>query len=178
MSTLPFYLALGSNLGQRESYLQQALNHIADHPDMRLNQLSSIYETAPVGYVEQPAFLNMVVKGETSLPAQELLHFIQSIEKKLGRTRDVRWGPRTIDIDMLLYDHISLKTEHLELPHPRMTERAFVLVPLAEIAPNMVIPGTYQPVRHLLEQVNREGVEKWKKIGFMLGEDGYVHFAS
>ncbi|EGL84187.1 2-amino-4-hydroxy-6-hydroxymethyldihydropteridine pyrophosphokinase [Caldalkalibacillus thermarum TA2.A1] len=177
MSESPFYLALGSNLGQREGYLRQALNGLIDHPGVRLSRLSSIYETEPVGYVDQPPFLNMAVKGETSLTVHELLGLTQSIEKQLGRTRDVRWGPRTIDIDILLYDHLSLETKYLKLPHPRMTERAFVLVPLAEIAPDVVIPGIHQPVRHLLEQVNREGVEKWK-ISLTFGADGYVHFAN
>ena len=106
---------------------------LESHPHISLLDFSSIYETEPVGYTEQPTFLNMVIKLETSFNAFELLAVTQKIENGLGRKREIHWGPRTIDLDILLYNNENIKSEHLIIPHPRMFERAFVMVPLFEI---------------------------------------------
>jgi 2-amino-4-hydroxy-6-hydroxymethyldihydropteridine diphosphokinase len=162
MKSQPFFLSLGSNLGDREGYLQQALQQLHRHPEMTLTQLSSIYETVPVGNLDQDLFLNMVIQGETTLTPEGLLYLTQSIEWDLGRIRNVHWGPRTIDIDILLYNNKRMDTEALVIPHPRMTERAFVLLPLAEIAPNCTIPEEGITIVELLDTVQGEGVRKWK----------------
>jgi 2-amino-4-hydroxy-6-hydroxymethyldihydropteridine diphosphokinase len=134
------YLSLGSNLGDREGYLRSAAASLHALPRTSAVRLSSVYETAPVGLTDQPAFLNMVVELRTRLTARELLRACQKIESELGRTRDLRWGPRTIDLDILLYGDLTCAEDDLQVPHPRMLEREFVLVPLAEIAPNLILP--------------------------------------
>lgn len=135
------YLGLGANLGDRADNLRRAVALLAATPGIRLRRLSSVYETEPVGYRDQPRFLNQVAEVETDLAPQALLACARAVEAALGRTRGVRWGPRTMDVDILLYDEVSLAEPDLVLPHPRLTERAFVLVPLAEIAPALVLPG-------------------------------------
>lgn len=177
MERVPFYLGLGSNLGRREEYLYQALNLLSGMAGIRLLACSPIYETEPVGFVDQPPFLNMAVKGETTLTAWQLLRLTSKVEEMLGRKRAIRWGPRTIDLDILLFGQLRLHTEELKLPHPRLKERAFVLLPLADIAADLVIPGVGQSVRELLEKVSRKGVKPWR-TKFILGADGSVHFAS
>lgn len=127
------YLALGTNQGDRLNYLQKAIKMLVNHPDISVIDHSSIYETEPVGYTEQPKFLNMVLHLHTSLNAFELLDFTQKTEGGLGRKREIRWGPRTIDLDILLYNDENIESERLIVPHPRMFERAFVMVPLLEI---------------------------------------------
>lgn len=127
------YIALGTNQGDRENFLKTAIKLLGDSPHISLLDHSSIFETEPVGYTEQPSFLNMVIKIATSLTAGELLELTQKLEKDLGRKRDIHWGPRTIDLDILLYNHENIELEHLKVPHPRMFERAFVIVPLLEI---------------------------------------------
>lgn len=133
MTTNTVYLALGTNQGDRESLLKRAIKMLADDPRISITDHSSIYETDPVGYVEQPKFLNMVLKLNTSLRPTQLLDFTQEIEEALGRKRSIRWGPRTIDLDILLFNNENIKSERLIIPHPRMIERAFVMVPLLEI---------------------------------------------
>lgn len=140
-SPVRVYLGLGSNLGDRAAYLRQAVDALARLPGTRVVQLSSLYETRPWGLADQPEFYNLVVELETSLPAEELLRQALAIEAALGRVRTVRYGPRTIDIDVLVYGEHTLDTPELTLPHPRMLHRAFVLVPLAEIAPGLVVAG-------------------------------------
>jgi 2-amino-4-hydroxy-6-hydroxymethyldihydropteridine diphosphokinase len=168
----PIFLSLGSNLGNRETYLQRALNRLREHPQITLTQLSSVYETEPVGNVDQDSFLNMVAQGETSLSPEQLLHVIQNVEQDLGRRREIYWGPRTIDIDILLYNNKRIDSEELVIPHPRMTERAFVLIPLAEIAPGWIIPGVEKNILELVDLVQGEGVRKWK-TRFKNGEDAF-----
>lgn len=129
------YLGLGGNLGNRREYLANAIFALNREPGLRVEKISSVYETRPVGVVDQPAFLNLVVQLATSLSVHELLTRCLQIEKTLGRVRAKRWGPRTIDLDVLWFDGATLSEPDLVLPHPRMKERAFVLVPLAEIAP-------------------------------------------
>lgn len=147
------YLGLGSNQGDRLAYLQQAIFLLGQHPAIERKRLSSLYETAPVGYLEQPAFYNLVCEVETSLTPTQLLDVALDIEKRLDRVRTIRWGPRTIDIDLLLYDQTMIEQSYLVVPHPRMTERAFVLVPLVELIPDMIIPGTSLSVRQWQERL-------------------------
>lgn len=165
---VPIFLSLGTNLGDREAYLRQAIDLLADSEGIVLHRTSSIYETVPVGYTDQALFLNMVVQGETDLTPQQLLQKVLEVELRLGRTREVRWGPRTIDIDILLYNNKQIKEQDLTIPHPRMKERAFVLIPLAELADNLLIPGEERSVVDLLATLPKEGVRLWKSP-FSLG---------
>ena len=128
------YLGLGSNIDPRKSYLKKAVYEINRLSQTKVSKKSSIYETKAVDYTDQDDFLNAVIKIESSLSPEVLLKKLLKIEKKLGRVRTKKWGPRTIDIDILLYGDREYKSEDLKIPHPRMTERAFVLIPLAEIA--------------------------------------------
>lgn len=127
------YVGLGSNMGEREVYLLQAVQQMQDHPLILFQACSTIYETPPVGIIEQSAFLNMVVRMETSLSAEVLLSYLLAIELKLGRVRTVKWGPRIIDLDVLWMAGQRRDGAQLQLPHPRMAERAFVLLPLHDV---------------------------------------------
>ncbi len=127
------YIALGSNIEDRLVYLEGAISSLNEHNSICVKQVSSIYETEPVGYVNQANFLNMVIKIETTLLPNELLEVTSMIEQKYGRSREQKWGPRTLDLDILLYNEETVETEKLTIPHPRMMERSFVLVPLIEI---------------------------------------------
>lgn len=150
------YLGLGSNMGDRVGYVQQAIQLLKDRPGVRLLSASSFYETEPVGFPDQEWFVNVAVAIETQLSAQELLQICQSIENQLGRVRDPnnQWGPRTIDIDILFYGNQIIKEPELIVPHPRVHERAYALVPLLEINPRVVHPvleKTVEQLHHLLE---------------------------
>lgn len=134
------FLGLGSNLGDRAHYLRTAIAALVS-PLIKLAATSRIYETEPWGLMDQPLYWNQVIEVETSLKPLELLHVCQEIENRLGRERKVHWGPRTIDIDLLIYDNIVDNSEELKLPHPYLEERAFVLAPLREIAPELVLPS-------------------------------------
>lgn len=127
------FLSLGSNMGNRLDMLKGAVQLLMDHSSIRVVAMSSLYETDPVGFTAQDPFLNMVVRLETELNALALLDACQEIEQKLNRERLIRWGPRTIDLDILLYNQENIKTERLIVPHPRMHDRAFVLIPLLEL---------------------------------------------
>ncbi|NMB32830.1 MAG: 2-amino-4-hydroxy-6-hydroxymethyldihydropteridine diphosphokinase [Clostridium sp.] len=130
------YLSLGSNIGDREKTLIGAVREMCDIKDTYLDNISNIYETKPVGYTSQGDFLNMAVSFYTSLEAENFLYETQRIENLFGRVRsEIHWGPRTMDIDILLYDDLKIKMPQLVIPHPRMFERAFVLIPLKEIYP-------------------------------------------
>jgi 2-amino-4-hydroxy-6-hydroxymethyldihydropteridine diphosphokinase len=133
------YLGLGSNLGDRLANLQRAVDLLDDTPGIRVDASSRVWETEPVGGVEQPDFLNAVIRVETSLEPLELLAACHRVEDALGRTREVRWGPRTIDVDVLLLDGLAISEPDLIVPHPRLTERAFVLLPLLELDPHPVL---------------------------------------
>jgi GTP cyclohydrolase-4 len=152
------YLGLGANLGDRQSNLVQALQHIRTRA--MIVQLSSCYETKPVGYLEQPEFLNIVCEITTTLSPYELLRFLKQIEKRMGRQMSFRNAPRPIDMDILFYDDLVMESPELTIPHPRLRERAFVLVPLAEIAANLVHPTLHLTVDELLQRVGSEGVTK------------------
>ena len=137
-------LALGSNLGDRLATLQQAVDLLGAEPGIALIRCSRVWETDPVGGPPQPDFLNAVVRAEVDLEPLDLLAACQRVETALGRVREVRWGPRTIDIDILLFDARAIDDPDLVVPHPRMRERAFVLMPLLDIDPDPVLPdGTH-----------------------------------
>jgi len=127
------FLSLGSNLGDRENYLIEAVRKISEIDEIKITKISNIYETEPVGYLEQGKFLNMALKLYTELKPLKLLEHLQKVENILNRTREIRWGPRTIDIDILMIDDLEINLEELVIPHPRMFERAFVLIPLVEL---------------------------------------------
>ena len=135
------YLGLGSNMGDREGFLRQAVALLAAEGDISVKQVSSIYETDPVGFTDQGAFLNAVAVVETELSASDLLRKCLCVERSLQRVRDVRWGPRTIDIDLLLFGDQIMDDSELTVPHPRLRERLFVLIPLHEVAPQVVFGG-------------------------------------
>ena len=147
------YLGLGTNLGDREGYLSAALKELAALPTIEIAAVSSIYETAPVGLTDQPEFLNLVVSVRTSLLPRELMDALLHIENKMGRVRTVRWGPRVIDLDLLLFGDEQVEVPGLSVPHPRLRERSFVLVPLAEIAPDLILPGETTTIKKLLEKL-------------------------
>ncbi len=135
------FLGLGSNLGDRRGNLLSALRMLDSIPGVRVVEVSSIYESEPWGPVEQPNFLNLVALVSTRRGPREMLEACREVEDALGRVRDVRWGPRTIDVDILLYDDIAWEDEDLVIPHPRMRERDFVIVPLRELDPALVPPA-------------------------------------
>lgn len=150
------YLALGANMGDRQSKLLQALQLIRARASIEV--VSSCYETKPIGYSAQPDFLNMACLVTTELPPQELLFFLKQIERQMGRQTNFRNAPRPIDIDILLYDDLILESAELTIPHPRMSERAFVLVPLAEIAAEVIQPVSKLTVAELFQRVDKSGV--------------------
>jgi 2-amino-4-hydroxy-6-hydroxymethyldihydropteridine diphosphokinase len=169
-------LALGSNIGDRERYLKDAILSLHEHSSIEVEKISSIYETDPIGYKDQNAFLNMVLSVGTDLTAIQLLREMQKIEKSLGRKRDIKWGPRTLDLDILLFNHENIETEQLIIPHPRMLERSFVLIPLHEIEPNISIPNSKQPLSVIIDQLtDKKGVRIWKQKN---GEDVFALFES
>jgi 2-amino-4-hydroxy-6-hydroxymethyldihydropteridine diphosphokinase len=137
----PAFVALGSNLDDPRRQVLQAMDELKALPGTRVERCSSLYRTAPLGEPDQPDFINAVVQVETALHPLELLDGLLAIERRHGRVRSRRNAPRTLDLDLLLYDGQSIDTPGLQLPHPRMHERAFVLLPLAEIAPGASIPG-------------------------------------
>jgi len=151
------YFGLGANLGDRAANLRAACRRLQES-GVRIERCSSLYETEPWGVAEQPRYLNAVCRGETALPPRALLALAKDIERDLQRTPTVRYGPRTIDVDILLYDDLRLETRDLTIPHPRLSERPFVLVPLAEIAPDLRLPGSDRSVRELLGEMDTGGV--------------------
>lgn len=167
------YLGLGSNQGDRAEKLRQAIRKLAAHRGIRVLRTSSVYETEPFGYVEQEAFLNMAVAVETELSPEKLLETALSVERELGRIRTIRWGPRTIDIDLLLYGTSSVSLEHLVIPHPGLSQRAFVLVPLRDIWEGGVLPGHDQTIDHYLSLLveDHKGVREWGAINWEIGSD-------
>ncbi|MDV2583228.1 2-amino-4-hydroxy-6-hydroxymethyldihydropteridine diphosphokinase [Alkalibacillus haloalkaliphilus] len=158
------YIALGSNIEPREQYLNKAIETLDSLNELNIIDTSPVYQTKPVGYTKQGQFLNMVVLAETDLSPEQLLKETQSVEKELGRERDIRFGPRTIDLDILMFGDQTIQLDHLTVPHPRMVERAFVLVPLKDLNPQLHIEGTsVQTYIERLDETEIEGVELYKK---------------
>ncbi len=160
-------IALGSNLGNRDAYLRQALEGLLDW--VEIEAVSSFYETEPVGYLDQPRFLNAVCLGTTDLAPDDLLHRMKALEERMGRTPGPRWGPRIIDLDLLFYDDLVVEGETLTLPHPHLHERAFVLVPLAEIAPRWVHPRLGKTAASLAARVLTSGIRPWARAPMRIG---------
>lgn len=154
-------LSLGSNLGDRAASLQAALRAIAAVAGVELRAWSHCYETEPIGFTEQPAFLNMAVEIETALAPLELLNAVKTIEATIGRQKTARWGPREIDIDIILWGDTQYASERLTLPHREFRQRAFVLAPMAEIAPEAVDPVTGETIAALAK---RPEVQGWIEI--------------
>ena len=150
------YIALGSNLGDRLGNLQAGIQAL--QPSVRILDCSPVYETPPWGYLDQPAFLNQVVKGETDLSPRELLDLLKRVEAEMGRRMTMLNGPRLIDLDILFYDNLVLDTPQLSIPHPRMEGRGFVLAPLADLAPDLRHPTLGVTVREMLNNADRSGI--------------------
>lgn len=153
------YLGIGSNLGDRGEHLNRARS-LLQAPDLQIARASSIYETEPRDLVNQPWFLNQVLEARTTLFPRQLLARAKKIEQEMGRKRTIVNGPRIIDIDILLYADSVLKTDGLEIPHPRLPERRFVLEPLAELAPDLRHPVTKKTIRDLLAGVADQQVRR------------------
>jgi 2-amino-4-hydroxy-6-hydroxymethyldihydropteridine diphosphokinase len=159
------YIGLGSNLGEREAQIRLALDDLARLPSSRLVRASSLYDSEPVGEVDQPNFLNAVAECDTELTARQLLWNLQLIERRLGRTRTRRWGPRTIDLDLLLYGPLVVDEPDLQIPHPELTRRSFVLVPLVELDPMLVHPITGETLlSHLSTLKTRPPVKRGTRL--------------
>ena len=150
MNFIECYLGLGSNLNNPSFQIDQVIDHINNIPQVSILKISDKYKTAAVGYTNQPDFINAVVKISTSLTAHKLLDSTQAVEQAMGRVRTLRWGPRVIDIDILLYGDFMINTKSLQVPHAELRNRMFALEPLAEIAPDILLPPDNIPVKDLL----------------------------
>jgi 2-amino-4-hydroxy-6-hydroxymethyldihydropteridine diphosphokinase len=159
------FIGLGSNLGERESMIRMALDDLARLPDTTLVRASSLYDTEAVGEVDQPNFLNAVAQIDTALTARQLLWNLLLIEKRLGRVRTKKWGPRTADLDLLLYGDMIVEEPDLQVPHPELTRRSFVLVPLVELDPGLVHPVTGETMlQHLSRLHTRPPVKRGTRL--------------
>lgn len=163
MNEATAYLALGSNVGDRKANLRAALDRLPPH--VSVVRCSAVYETEPAYVVDQARFLNMVAEVRTAYAPHDLLRWLKTIEQQEGRTATFRYGPRVVDLDILLYDNLIIDTPELVVPHPRMAERAFVLVPLAELAPDLIVPQQ-TTVATLAKQADR--------IGAVVQQVGYL----
>ncbi|CAD2071967.1 2-amino-4-hydroxy-6-hydroxymethyldihydropteridine diphosphokinase [Phocicoccus pinnipedialis] len=149
------YLGLGTNIGERYKNLRNAIELLAENPDVTVRKESQIYETAPYGMTDQPDFLNMVIEVETNLSPTNLLYFGLEIEEKLGRVRKEVWGPRIIDVDVLIYEDLELNIDDLTVPHIEMHKREFVLEPFNEIAPKVMHPTFKKTIQELYKDLKR-----------------------
>jgi 2-amino-4-hydroxy-6-hydroxymethyldihydropteridine diphosphokinase len=152
------YVSIGSNLGDRLEYIREAIGKLKQVEEIKICKASSVYETQPVGHKNQGWFLNMILKLKTTLEPLHLLELLLGIENQMGRKRNQKWGPRNIDLDILLYDDLILNSAKLTLPHPKMHQRRFVLVPLAEIAPRVVHPLLKKSIERLLVELSTDSV--------------------
>lgn len=164
------YLALGSNIEDRVGYLAFAVSQLRQIPGLTVKAVSPVYETEPVGGPEQDSYLNAVVKIETGMPAEKILEHCQRIETMAHRTREERWGPRTLDVDVIMVGTQISDNPVLTLPHPRAHERAFVLVPLRDIEKHIAIPGRGK-IADLLAQTSLDGVAKFATASMIDGTD-------
>lgn len=155
------YLGIGGNIGDTRANIEDTIELLKRNDAIEVTNISSFYETEPVGYTDQDWFLNVVVEVETTLEPLELLDYCQYIENELKRERTIRWGPRTIDVDILLYENYSSDSEVLTVPHPRMTQRAFAMVPLYEINTELVIDG--KDIKDIIEHLKGEKIRKASK---------------
>ena len=153
------FVGLGSNLGEREAMIRTALEEMSRLPGTTLERASSLYDTEPVGDTDQPNFLNAVAQLETELPARQLLWNLLLIERRLGRVRTRRWGPRSIDLDLLLYDDLVLKMDEIELPDPDISERPFLAIPLHELSPDLTLPGQSLPIAAVAGRLSAAGMQ-------------------
>jgi len=156
------YISLGSNMGDKQSHISQAVNLLNAHVSVSRVRVSSFYASAPIGYLEQDDFINAVAEITTTLRSKHVLLLCQSIEQQLHRERIKRWGPRTIDLDVLLYDDQKISKPELEVPHPRMHERAFALLPLLELAPDATVNGI--AASELLKAVQDQNIQKLESV--------------
>ncbi len=163
------FLSIGSNVGDRLANLKAAI--VSLPPAVRLLDSSPVYETLPWGYADQGNFLNQVLKVETDLEPQELLAYLKSIEKQLGRKKTFHYGPRLIDLDILFYDDLVIEIPGLTIPHPHLNERAFVLVPLLVLAPDLLHPRLGRTVREIAEDVDTSSVSLYRDSTFSLFSD-------
>jgi 2-amino-4-hydroxy-6-hydroxymethyldihydropteridine diphosphokinase len=155
------YIGIGSNLGDKVYQCETAISDILRADQNKLLAKSSLFKTKPIGYTSQDWFVNSVIKIETDLKPLDLLRLLKDIESRLGREKTFRWGPRVIDLDILLFDEEEIEMEGLQIPHPRLQERQFVLIPLAEIDPEVIHPVLKKTIRELLENIKEDqGVEK------------------
>jgi 2-amino-4-hydroxy-6-hydroxymethyldihydropteridine diphosphokinase len=155
------YIGIGSNLGDKFHFYEKAISEILKTDCHKLLAKSSLFKTQPIGYTIQDWFINGVIKIETDLEAHELLRTLKTIESQLGRSKTIRWGPRTIDLDILFFDDVEIHTEELQIPHPLIQDRQFVLIPLAEIDRNLIHPILKKTVQEVLENLKEDqGVEK------------------
>jgi 2-amino-4-hydroxy-6-hydroxymethyldihydropteridine diphosphokinase len=152
------YLSLGSNLGDRQAHLREAVSRLSAH--IQVDEISSLYRTNPIGVTDQPLFLNIAVRGHTALRPLDLLQVVKEIEQAVGREPTYRWGPRVVDIDILLLGELEVNSANLTIPHRELRHRAFVLVPLAEIAPALSLPGDHAGVAQLAASLDSSGVHR------------------
>ncbi|MBN1397622.1 MAG: 2-amino-4-hydroxy-6-hydroxymethyldihydropteridine diphosphokinase [Bacteroidetes bacterium] len=158
------FIGLGSNVGNRAEYLQKALIEIANSEKISLNKYSSVYETEPVGKKEQPQFFNMTAELESKLSSRDLLNKLKEIESSIGRTKRERWGPREIDIDILYYGDEILNEKNLQLPHPEIARRRFVLVPMNEIDAEFIDPMRCESIKDLLKRCSDTSAVRKVKV--------------
>lgn len=159
-------IGLGSNIGERDQNLRHALGMLEADSSIRIEKVSSIYETAPFGVMDQDDFLNMVVAVKTKLSPEKLLQKCLAVESAMGRVRSRHWGPRIIDLDLLIYDALQMQTDHLTLPHPGIGKRAFVMIPMRDVAVDVLLPGglTIDSLLAGLTESGRQEVRLWKKV--------------
>jgi len=150
------FIGLGSNVGDRLRYLQRAVTALGELPGTSVKNLSAVYETEPVGLKDQPTFLNAVVEIETTLDVRSLYAALKEIERQLGRVTRQRWGPREIDLDLLYYNDMVLSDSDLSVPHPEVSNRRFVLIPLAEIAPEFIDPVRNTTIREMTQTLTQQ----------------------
>lgn len=156
------YLGLGTNMGDKQAYLKEACKIISDNPNINIVKISKVYKTKAWGYTNQDDFLNICIEVDTNLSPEELLEVCHEVENKLNRVRVIRWGPRTIDVDILFFNNIISKDENLTLPHPRIKERAFVLIPLMDLNKELAIDN--KTISYYLSNLEKEELKQVEEV--------------